>query len=655
MASLKTINATCNDIRYAEDMGEVARLIASNPVVLLQKNGVASIMQSIPHILKNSGEGLFNFDFITTILNVHRKFSVEKYKGIANPDESLPMKWVYADDPSPHDWALDILRSYAEALSLVTEGRCFSACRPEDDAQFASKIDSTTYRFHPQFCYTGWVVLCCRFNSQNMDLNQMVQNYYLSDPNRFAAFLYVLTDASIPLNNKTLAIGVMTNVWNACIAKDREILEHIRGDLGTTFISKAKNLDIGWLDSCICDSTKIGISISSAHGCIYEELMEDCHNIFVALSNIFSDNFAAENYFFDYIEELSYQYPLSDERDKICMRYGRFFENPDYAYMIMADICGLITQEFGMLMNYKDDPRMKMAYNLVHKRIELQLLDIHRQYPSMDADVLHNFFKEILTSFGRGFNGASEGCMLVVDAIISAIFKGDKVAIESSIDYLGLLAAMEADDENSDDGFNPSENKEDEPEAVSDEENTYGKHERAKVRNRAANMNNSEMKVYAAYKKYKDKEEGVDIALTKIAKAMKNFVIGDQRRLIIEGKSYTVIGVLKKVLLTVGIFNASKLAGILFLIVTFALSKKCQRAEKKKILYELELELEMVNEKIDDARGDQNRQAKYELMRTRNAIQNAIKRIKIGVGAKGSNGAGGSANNEYLPANLRRG
>jgi len=82
------------------------------------------------------------------------------------------------------------------------------------------------------------------------------------------------------------------------------------------------------------------------------------------------------------------------------------------------------------------------------------------------------------------------------------------------------------------------------------------------------------------------------------------------------------------------IFNYNKIAAILLIVVTSTMRKKANRAEKKKILLELEAELEMIEEKIQDASGDGNRQAKYDLMRTRNAYQNAIRRIKYGMGAE---------------------
>ena len=43
----------------------------------------------------------------------------------------------------------------------------------------------------------------------------------------------------------------------------------------------------------------------------------------------------------------------------------------------------------------------------------------------------------------------------------------------------------------------------------------------------------------------------------------------------------------------------------------------------------------MINEKLEDARGDGDREAKYDLMRTKMAYEEAIRRIRTGIGAEG--------------------
>jgi hypothetical protein len=55
----------------------------------------------------------------------------------------------------------------------------------------------------------------------------------------------------------------------------------------------------------------------------------------------------------------------------------------------------------------------------------------------------------------------------------------------------------------------------------------------------------------------------------------------------------------------------------------------CDAKERVKILRELEDELNIVEEKIEDSRGDENKQKKYELMRIRNKLKKDIDRIKL--------------------------
>lgn len=58
-----------------------------------------------------------------------------------------------------------------------------------------------------------------------------------------------------------------------------------------------------------------------------------------------------------------------------------------------------------------------------------------------------------------------------------------------------------------------------------------------------------------------------------------------------------------------------------------ASDKYLDSKEKRKILREIEDEIELTNEKIDDSRGDNNKQKKYELMRIRNNLKRTQNRI----------------------------
>lgn len=65
-----------------------------------------------------------------------------------------------------------------------------------------------------------------------------------------------------------------------------------------------------------------------------------------------------------------------------------------------------------------------------------------------------------------------------------------------------------------------------------------------------------------------------------------------------------------------------------------ASDKALDHREKAKILKELDDEIEMVNEKIEDARGDSNKQKKYELMRIRNKLTRTRDNVKLNLGSK---------------------
>ena len=58
---------------------------------------------------------------------------------------------------------------------------------------------------------------------------------------------------------------------------------------------------------------------------------------------------------------------------------------------------------------------------------------------------------------------------------------------------------------------------------------------------------------------------------------------------------------------------------------------------------ELETEIELITEKIEDARGDGNREAKYAMMRTKKELEHALTRIKYGMEADRKSVSGAKA------------
>ena len=77
------------------------------------------------------------------------------------------------------------------------------------------------------------------------------------------------------------------------------------------------------------------------------------------------------------------------------------------------------------------------------------------------------------------------------------------------------------------------------------------------------------------------------------------------------------------------VFTPAAMVAGLVLIGYIATDKYLDKNERQKILKELEDEIQIVNEKIDDSRGDDNKQKKYELMRIRNQLNRTYDKVKL--------------------------
>lgn len=73
---------------------------------------------------------------------------------------------------------------------------------------------------------------------------------------------------------------------------------------------------------------------------------------------------------------------------------------------------------------------------------------------------------------------------------------------------------------------------------------------------------------------------------------------------------------------------AGPLVSLIAIITSIAIDKKLDDKTRRTILKELEGELHIVKEKIEDAKGDNNKQAKYELMRIQQKLEADIERIR---------------------------
>lgn len=162
-------------------------------------------------------------------------------------------------------------------------------------------------------------------------------------------------------------------------------------------------------------------------------------------------------------------------------------------------------------------------------------------------------------------------------------------------------------------------------------------------------------RVTNGYIAYKNAEDSVDKQLSGMVQMVKRGFTGDTRQQLIEGKEYSLIHILKKALATAAIFSFSKIGALIYLITGKYLSKKTKLSEKRKLLLELQEELSIIDEKIEDAKSEGNKEAKYALMRTKAQLQTAFKRLKSGLTADAkSNATAAQLLNDNRDRNIRR-
>jgi hypothetical protein len=618
MASRVTMIDRCQKIKECTSVSELGATIKLYPDIILSKDGYATLMATIPDIIHSSNAIYLNFNFISAIVDTHRRHT----KGMLS-DEKFVDTLYSQDGWSTPDYALDILYYYIRTMVEYTKGMCLERTNlmveyPFNDPHFDERCVSPLQ-------YVGFIMLLAKWEP-NEPITKAVHNFVVcgfSNRDLIQAFLEVLGESVGTPKCDAQAAYYISKLWSKyCGSKDHNWMT-----MGE-FVYRCSEKDIGWLVEHSNEVTEEGAEMH-AHD------LEACTDLFMVLSNVFTNPFMRENYFFEYIAMISYYYPLSVQRHNIAEKYSYYFK--DHTMIYMADFTNEILQAFSKeQVSYRGTHfEDKMVEHSIHTKAEAIILDMHREYPDVPARVIENFFDATCHAFGRGFNGAAPGVMLLISPMIYEIIGEDKKTLESDLDCFGLFQALESS--YGDDPMPQTTGTN--TEAADDRTYEPSTHERANVKSGAtANMKDAERKIYNAYHKYKNGEQKVDETLNKGIGVLKKAVVGDQQQIIIEGKKFSAIGFLKKALATIAIFNYNKIAAILFIIVSQVMKKKTRRSEKRKILEELEAELTMVNEKIEDARGDGNREAKYDLMRTRNALQNAIKRIKYGMGAEEKEG-----------------
>ena len=223
-------------------------------------------------------------------------------------------------------------------------------------------------------------------------------------------------------------------------------------------------------------------------------------------------------------------------------------------------------------------------------------------------------------------------------AIFEAMFLQDMEGYSATEAYKPKPAEYEDEDDEDDDPDKEDDdkNKSSNPDNDKDDIPMHGTAKLSGASNlgiaRSAIGNKVRSKIYPLYATYKREQGKVDAQVSKIlANAGKTLVGLDSdtmQRRVLGANQFSILKTLKSLITTYAVFSVSKIGGLILLITRMALRKGATKRERKRILTELENEIEIVEEKINDARGTEDREAKYALMRTKQNLETAVKKIK---------------------------
>lgn len=158
---------------------------------------------------------------------------------------------------------------------------------------------------------------------------------------------------------------------------------------------------------------------------------------------------------------------------------------------------------------------------------------------------------------------------------------------------------------------------------------------------KSGGMSSSQSKIGQLKRGVKIVDDRASGAINKKLDDIMNITRDAKREKLITGKNTVKLGKALKTAISIIVTKkgATKLLGplwgtvasIITMLGAYALSKRTGERERKRILLELETELKIVKEKIEDAKGDNARQEKYQLMRIQANLEKEITRIKHGL------------------------
>lgn len=593
-------------IATANSMDEVAKLLLDFPEAIKSRSVTNALLVEMGNILKRSSETVVSFPFMMAVIQC-----TQAYYEMGEPSDSLT-----ADNHSVGTAGWQILQMYLRTLIEKDKDALKNAYhRNPANAEYVRNCNIRVIR-DDYYSILGIVYLVINYNRWDT-LDQKLYNAFGGGREQSKrGFLRILMDIAIPSGDPNRISDLCARIWHA-VDMDRtdafvNMIRHWDGNIEVF----TRILDVYFSDEDKNDS----------------QTRSECMELFVQLANIARSTYTAETMFYEYIEMLRHYYPLDAKRNAICDRYSKYYGEDD-TISYMASIHSALMAGYG-------DAEVSAAVlphdssNRVNMEIERIVYHIYAMHPQVDWRVTQLFFRNVLECHGFYFKHYSESSISVANVIIDAMEAAKREieaqpemnvvdALESTVQ---ALYAMEADD------MGYPDFQDDYKGEKTDHSGNDADDEQAANTVDTRDMHKS-IDAKSAWEKFQAKKPEIDAQINNVTMTVRKALAEGKQAILINGQPKSIIWTIAKLYAGFGIFRASKTGFALMMVVNHYL-KKGTRSQRMRLLRDVENELVMVDEKIQDASGDGNREAKYELMRTKQNLLEARNRLKYGVGAK---------------------
>lgn len=268
-------------------------------------------------------------------------------------------------------------------------------------------------------------------------------------------------------------------------------------------------------------------------------------------------------------------------------------------------------------------------FNGVFRTIaDLLVQNWERSRPYTETDYLNRFVERFWSYFttywAKNFNSIDFG-------------EVDALTVDSSEEYLKYLISFA--DKELDELKNAYEEEDNHPNAVYSPMNVNpwgiaieGKNSIKYQEKQGSRIGSN---ISKAFQNAKEGAVHIISQFKKISSAVYKWITSDtknQDKIVLDGRKFTFPGLIKRILLSYGLFHVNIVAGVCAWVFLWAKQKKANKASRRKMIMMLQEEIQMTEEKIQDAAADGDRKAKYALMRSKNQLQNALNKLKYGYG-----------------------